>query len=150
MKAVSWRAHEVINALVEVAEGALSDVRVFNGPPRRTPSGKTLLLVGWDAASPYHAASRRGESDITGRNVETGEIACYLATASGDGDLSAARGRAADILADLEAAIRANHTLNGSCDHAEIGDSVGLQQFQTGDDGASVGVAFSVAYEAYI
>lgn len=149
----SLRAHNVIKGLVALATAKLPrDVTVINGPARSKVTSKKVLLIGWDPNSPVHVASRRGESEITGRVTETGEIACYIATASGNADMDAAREAAVGILTTLEKALRTreNHTLDGSCDHAEIGPDMGMWQHQTTQDGASVGLPFSVMYEAFI
>lgn len=153
MIAGSVRAAAVIDGLVALAGGLFDgeNVRVSDGPVRATPSEKKLLFIGWDPNSPIHAVSRREESDLEARVTEVGEVACYIATASGGQDIKAARDIAIDLLTRLEGAIREDRDgLGGACDLAEIGPDAGIWQYQTDKDGASVGLPFSVRYEAYI
>lgn len=150
MKASSYRGHEVIKGIAQLAGETLTDFKVYDGPPTKTPY-KSFLIIGFDQNSPYHAVASRGESDMTGRNTETGEVACYLATSSGSGNMDAARSAAVDALAAFEAALREDTDgLGGVCDHVEIGDDIALQHHRSGTEGASVSLLFSVAYEAYI
>lgn len=148
----SLRGAAVIDGLVALARDLFAgEVRVIDGPPPAKPSEKKLLLIGWDPNSPVHVLARREESDLRGRTTEVGEVACYIAAASGSQNMKQARDIAVDILTRLEEAIRADRSgLDGACDSAEIGGDAGIWQAQTGQDGASVGLPFSVTYEAYI
>jgi hypothetical protein len=153
MIATSVRSAAVIDGLVALAAELFDGekVRVIDGPVRATPSEKNLLFIGWDPNSPIHAVSRREESDLGDRVTEVGEIACYIATAAGSQNMKAARDVAIDLLTRLEQAIREDRDgLDGACDLAEIGPDAGVWQYQTASDGASIGLPFSVRYEAYI
>lgn len=151
MQPTSYRGHAAIAGLVALAETSLPGVRVIDGPAANKPSEKTLLMVGWAPWVDRHAASRRSEEGLTGRMTEQGEVACYIAVGHGDTNIVPVRERAVEILEQLEQAIRADQTrLGGAVDHAFIGEGITLTQYQDPNEGASVGLAFAVSYEAYI
>jgi hypothetical protein len=149
MQPASFRGHEVAVQLVGLAESVLTGVTVFDGPAPYKPSGMELLLVGWAPFIDRHAVARRRDEDMVGRMIEDGEIACYIAVGHGDTTIEPVRERAAEILAQLEEAIRDDDTGLGA-DEISIGPNMTLTQHQDANEGASVGLAFTVSYIAYI
>lgn len=130
---------------------ALPGVKVVDGPPISKPSMKELVFVGYDPPSAASVIAQRIDEDLCGRMTETGEIACYIAVGRGDGNMSLTRARGVEILTAIEEAVRADKTgLSGGVDHAYVGPNMALEQYQTGQDAASIGLAFTVGYEAYI
>jgi hypothetical protein len=149
MQPASFRGHEVALELVGLAQSVLTGVTVFDGPAPFKPSGMELLLVGWAPFVDRHAVARRRDEDLGGRMIEDGEIACYIAVGHGDTTIVPVRERAAEILAQLEEAIRDDETGLGA-DEISIGPNMTLTQHQDANEGASVGLAFTVSYIAYI
>jgi hypothetical protein len=149
MEPASYRGHEVALALVGLAESTLTGVTVFDGPAPFKPSSKELLLVGWAPFIDRHAVERRRDEGMKGRMTADGEIACYIAVGHGDTTIVPVRERATEILALLEAAIRDDETGLGA-DEISIGPNMTLTQHQDANEGASVGLAFTVSYIAYI
>lgn len=149
----SIRGAAVIDGLVTLASDLFEGegVRVVDGPAPQKVSGKKLLMIGWDPNSPIHVIARREESSLDADPTEVGEVACYIAWADGGKDMKVARDGAVDILTRLDVAIREDQAgLGGACDLAELGPDAGIWQYQTGEDGATVGIPFSVRYEAYL
>jgi hypothetical protein len=149
MQPASFRGHEVALELVSLAESVLTGVEVFDGPASSKPNSKELLLVGWAPVVDRHAVARRRDEDMVGRMTEDGEIACYIAVGHGDTTIVPVRERAVEILAQLEEAIRDDETGLGA-DEISIGPNMTLTQHQDANEGASVGLAFTVSYIAYI
>lgn len=147
----SLRAAAVIDGLVALAESLFGDeVAVVDGPRSKKVSATKTLFIGWDHSSPVHAIAHRDESTLDADPTETGEIACYIATRSGNANMKEVRDDAVDILTRLEDAIRADaEGLGGACDLAEIGPDAGIWQDQT-QQGATIGLPFSVQYTAYL
>lgn len=150
MTGASFRGHAAIVGLVAVATDALTGVTVIDGPAKGKPSEKELLLIGWDDQQQNHVIAQRVEADALGGAIEQGDIACFIATRKGNADMASTRARGAEILAELETAVRANPTLNGSVAESSVGPAMALTQYQTTQDGASIGLSFSVSYEAYV
>lgn len=150
----SLRGGAVIDGLVALARDTFSgdDMTIFDGPRSKKHWKRKVLLIGWDPNSPIHVIERRvTDENLGGRQLAVGEVACYIATGNGSGDIKRARDDAVGILTRLEAAIRADRTgLGGACDLAEVGPDAGVWQNQTSQDAATVGLPFTVSYEAYI
>lgn len=147
----SFRGADALDGLVTLVRGAVPDVLVIDGPRTRQEIPDEMVLVGWDPFSQNHVVARRDEPDLDGRMREDGEIACYIAIRRGDADMAATRARGKEVLAAIEAALRADQDdLGGSVDYAGVGGDMALTQHQTADDGASIGLPFTVVYEAWI
>lgn len=150
MRPTSFRGGDVANGLVQLAEATLTDVRVIDGPAPNKPSEKQILLVGWAPFIDRHMVARRRDEDIVGRMVEEGEIACYIAVGHGDTTIEPMRERAVEILTELEDAIRAAVAKDLGADEVSVGPNSTMTQHQDRNEGASVGLAFTVTYVAYI
>lgn len=147
----SFRAAAVCDGLFALAQYTFPTAPlVLNGPRVKEDLGDEVLIIGWDPGASNHVVAHRADEDMLGRQTESGQIACYVGVRSGNTDMAAVRARAVAIITDLEAAIRADQDgLDGSVDNASVGPDLGLTHFQD-RDGASVGVSFSVSYEAFI
>lgn len=150
MRPASFRGHAVAVGLVQLAGDALTGVRIIDGPAPAKPSEKEILLVGWAPFIDRHMVARRRDEDIVGRMTEEGEIACYIAVGHGDTTIQPVRDRAVEILADLEAAIRDADARDLDADEVFVGPNSTMTQHQDRNEGASVGLAFTVSYVAYI
>lgn len=151
--ATSCRIHVAVEGLLQLAQAALPGVVVVDGPRSGANIPDEMVLIGWDPQRQNHVDEIRQDQDenLCDRHTAIGSIACYIAVRRGDGDMSATRGRGVELLQLLEAAVRAEPTpLGGVVDFAAVDDDIRLTQFQTGNDGSSVGLAFGVHYTAYI
>lgn len=151
MRPTSWRGHDFITALVAVSQEANPGLRVLDGPPPNKISDQEVLLVGWAPFIERHAVSRREDDDLTGRAVEEGEVACYVALRQGDRGVSGMRERAAEIVTNIEVLIRKSRVhFDDACDEVAVGPTMTLTQSAPKNEGATVGFAFAVSYRAWV
>ncbi|MEV1094773.1 hypothetical protein AB0I87_04705 [Streptomyces sp. NPDC049952] len=150
--------HAAINAIVVRFETApaLDGVRVIDGPPpSATFSEPDRLYVGW-APGAEQAAELSQEFASAGarRRDEDGLIFCYAEARSGDEDMALCRARVFELLAVVEAELRATSlapdapTLGGAVLWSEVTTGSLIQE--QGPDGALAGLVFTVAYRARI
>ncbi|MFB6950179.1 hypothetical protein ACFCXP_11165 [Streptomyces niveus] len=146
------RIPELITALVELANAdqALADVRIADGPQVTDDAAGDWLIVGWDAdpAGDFEAAQTLGGwSDLgTGREEEFQLVVAAVAS-RGDTDIVAARRRAYEIGARVEAWLRAAPGLGLASLEAAVGGTR-LIQDQT-DQGAQARLLLTVAGRAF-
>ncbi|MFF5795801.1 hypothetical protein [Streptomyces albogriseolus] len=110
------RVPEVIDRLVELgkADGALTDVRVADGPEVTEDSSEDWLIVGFDgdpAGDMQAAQTVGGWAGLGRRREEQWQITVAAIASRGDTDVRAARMRAYEIGARLEAWLLADPTL---------------------------------------
>ncbi|WPP30039.1 hypothetical protein [Streptomyces sp. CL7] len=110
------RVPEVIDRLVELgkADGALKDVRVADGPEVTEDSSEDWLIVGFDgdpAGDMQAAQTVGGWAGLGRRREEQWQITVAAIASRGDTDVRAARMRAYEIGARLEAWLLADPTL---------------------------------------
>ncbi|MEU5716558.1 hypothetical protein AB0G71_12335 [Streptomyces sp. NPDC020403] len=151
-------AHAAITALVVRFETApaLAEVRVIDGPPPSTNfSEPDRLYVGWAPGAEQAAElQQRFAGAGARRRDEDGAISCYLEARSGDEDMALCRARVFELLAVVEAELRATNTapdapaLGGVVLWSELTTGALIQD--NGPDGALAGLAFTVAYRARI
>lgn len=125
----------------------LTGVIVYDGPPM-TAEQSDWVAVGFDPIDLTTSVDASQVPASLGNRAreESYQIACSLASWSGDEDMAARRARALDLFAAVEAALRTDITLGGAVRTAQIA-SYSLTQEQT-TQGASVGVRFRVACSA--
>lgn len=146
-----------IDALLEIlrAVPALSEVQVIDGPPVGDMSDQDLVAVGWapegdlaaETAQDFaYAGARRRDEDFT--------ISGWIDSWSGDSDVRVCRLRVFELLAVVEASLRATDsapeapTLNGAVQWAHLTRGV-LHQSNT-DQGVRAGLGFTVTCRALI
>jgi len=135
-----------INALITILD-AVEDTDVFDGPPM-TGENPDYICIGHDPLDPLNAVEASQVPASLGNRAreESFDILCSLAAWSGGGLISDRRARALDMFAAIEAAVRANVTLNGTVRTAQIGTYT-LVQEQT-EHGPSAGLRFRIACSA--
>lgn len=147
-----------IAALLDILSTApaLADVRVIDGPPPSTNfSEPDRLYVGWSSGA-EQAAEIQQDFAYAGsrRRDESAELACYLETREGSGDMAWCRARAFELLGVVETVLRATDadptapTLRGSVLWAELAAGALIQEQST--EGAYAGLAFTVRVRARI
>ncbi|MEV3946976.1 hypothetical protein AB0K57_04840 [Streptomyces halstedii] len=151
-------APAAINGLLTVltAAPALTDVRVIDGPPpSSTFSEPDRLYIGWAPGAEQAAEISQAFASAGARlRDEDGTISCYLETRAGDEDMALCRARVFELLAGVEAALRATDgaptapTLGGAVLWSELTTGSLIQE--NGPDGALAGLVFTVAYRARI
>lgn len=145
-----------IEALLSIADAALTDADVHDGPPTRfvdsdwvaigySPAGDTFSAVdGWtQAPAALGAMSREERFEVIGT----------LASTSGDPEMEPRRVRAFQMLAVLEQAVRDNSDLNGTVRFAEVTAGSFLQERGTTEAGrsyTSAGIDFRISVQVRI
>ncbi|MEU0393812.1 hypothetical protein ABZ208_13715 [Streptomyces sp. NPDC006208] len=146
-----------IDALLAIlrADAGLADVTVIDGPPVGDMADQDYVAVGWQDGSEESVQIAQTFNAAGGRTRdEDFAILCWLDTWTGDSDVRARRLRAFELLAAIEAAIRASGanpeapTLNGTVLWSHFTAGV-LKQANT-DQGTRAGIAFTVTCRARI
>lgn len=144
---------------VLAAAPALEGVPVLDGPKVTESKAAEIIAVGFtgermsrtgaypETTGPAAEATSVLEGLAVSPERETAEIRCMIAVLDGSRDITAARGRAYDLLAACGQAIAANKTLGGAVMAAWVSGHT-LDQDQT-QKGAVVTVLFSVGTDAY-
>lgn len=140
-------APTAVDALVALARASLTGVQVVDGPVGALTLDNDVLIVGWSDGTTPAILLTRGEPDLGGRQREEGDVVCVADCYSGDADFAALRTRAQTVVADLEAALKAQPGIGGAVDGAWYGDAMEWTQRDAGD-GCAVRVAFAVHYVA--
>jgi hypothetical protein len=152
------RVPAALDALLAIcrAAPALAEVRVVDGPPPSTNfTEREFLYLGW-APGAEQAVELQQEFASAGarRRDEQFRIACYAESRGGDKEMAFRRGRVFEIVAAVEAALRATDampeapTLNGAVLWSELTTGALLQEPNA--DGLLAGLAFTVACRARI
>jgi hypothetical protein len=132
----------VVDAVVAVASAAAAGWQVFDGPNTVADVATDVLLIGVgndEDADPYRVS--RGVSDLGGRSMQTVTIRCQASTWSGDPDLSPLRHHLAGMMADVEAALRADPQMDSVVATVRLGSE---RWYHLERDVAGVGVHFDV------
>jgi len=156
--AATSRVPAALDALVSVcrAAPALAEVRIIDGPPpsqNLTERDRLYLGYGPGAEQAVDLLQEFAGAGARTRN-ESFHIACYAETRGGDKDMSFRRARVFEIVAAVEAALRATDaapeapTLNGAVLWSELTTGALLQE--QGPDGLLAGLSFTVACRARI
>lgn len=145
--------HAVIEALVALWGNALDDVPVYDGPNAIEEAEYAAVWVGYDPTDDNAQAVESGQTwaQIGNRaKNEEGTITCAVCAWSGDTNTTPRRQKVAEILSDLEAALRGDLTLSvGTLIDSNFGERITLHQ-QLTVDGNEVLALFTVNYRARI
>lgn len=150
-------APAAVDALLTIlrASPALTDVHIVDGPPSVNLTERHRIYVGWSPGADASIDISQGFASAGARTRdEDANIACYVETRAGDKDMALRRGRAFELLAAVETALRATDaapeapTLNGTV--LWSGLTAGSLIQEQGDKGALAGLVFTVAYRARI
>ena len=143
--------HQVIEALTLLWGSAL-DVGVYDGPSLSADGVGCFVMVGYDpiARDGEAAAAQQEYVNIGGghRKNEAGTVRVTVAAWSGDSSTTTRRQKVAGLLADAEAALRADLSLGGLVLWSGV-TRTDLNQFLT-EQGNQVYARFDVAYTARI
>jgi hypothetical protein len=144
--------HAVIEALVDLWNNAL-DVPVYDGPNAVEEAEYAAVWVGYDPtddnAQAVESSQTWAELGNRAKNEE-GTITCAVAAWSGDSTTIKRRQRVAELLSELETALRADLTLSvGTLIDTNFGERITLHQ-QLTEDGNEVLALFTVDYRARI
>lgn len=151
---MSWASTvpTAITGLVEALR-AVPDLAgiVHDGPEMSNGSATEYIAVGFLGANAEDDTAVEGNLAIEGMatspNRETYTVRCSAQAVDGGTDITAARGRVYDLLAQVGAGLAADTTLGGAVMQASIGD-VSLAQTQD-SRGAVATLAFGVDCAAY-
>ena len=149
MNVTSWRAGDIVDALVALAGTVLPDVQVVDGTNTKLDLKTEAIVIGWSDGTSASVSSNRGDTGVGARADEDGAVACWLRASKGKVDLKARRDEAVAMLTAIEAALRADPTLGGVVDDAQLGDAIDGLWYAT-PDGSTCEITFSVRYEAYV
>jgi hypothetical protein len=132
------------------AAPALAGTDIRDGPVVTGSAALEAVLVGWtglpgDALAADAAVSPEVFGDADDREVFT--IRCAALALDGQGDMTAARTRAYQLLAACGAVVRADRSLAGTVGDSHIGTHA-LRQEQR-PDGAVATVTFTVACDTF-
>ncbi|MGW1039329.1 hypothetical protein [Streptomyces sp. NPDC002547] len=146
------RVPEAIEALVALgkADPELEGVEVADGPEVTDTSALEWLIFGFDGdpTGDFEAAQTVGGwSDLGTRQEEEFQITAAVIVSRGDTDIVAARHRAYEIAARVEAWLRTQPNIGLESLQAAIGGTRLIQE--PNDDGASVRLLLSVAGRAF-
>ncbi|MFG2144130.1 hypothetical protein ACGFRG_08010 [Streptomyces sp. NPDC048696] len=147
----------VVDALVALfrAVPSLTGVQVIDGPPLGDMADADLIAIGWDPTSDL-AAEFTQSFNAAGARTRDEDISItgWAESWTGDTDVAARRRRAFELLAAIEAALRATDTnqqaptLGGTVLWAHLTRGV-FQQMAT-DRGVRAGIAFTITCRARI
>jgi hypothetical protein len=136
------------------ATPALEEVRIVDGPEAVNLTDRTRIHVGW---SPGAESAVELTQDFNSAGARTRdeafEIVCYAEARAGDTDMALRRAKVFELVAAVEAALRATDaapeapTLNGTVLWAHL-TTGNLLQAQS--EGAVAGLAFTVTCRARI
>jgi hypothetical protein len=148
---------DLISALVDIAEASLTDVTVLDGQGSEMPAGDFLMIGVGDPTDNGPAFSAEGSQEWAGLGAraanEEGSVTCCATVQSGDSGNAAQRAvrdRLRDLLATLEAELKADPSLGGVLPGpgwARFGKNTNLTQI-SGTDGVAVVFYFEIAYQA--
>lgn len=146
-----------LTALLAILRAApdLSGVQVIDGPPTTDMADPDIIAVGWSPDGDQSAQLTQAFNAAGARTRDeefeiTGWIDCWR----GDSEFSAVRNRAFELLATIEAALRASSadpvapTLNGTVMWAHLTGGVLRQSFT--DQGTRAALSFTVSCHARI
>jgi hypothetical protein len=149
----------VIDALIQLAKGQLTDVQVYDGYPVSESPDRDLLLIGVEDpdATGFEVASSSEQSWAQAgyrQRSQTGDVTCAALSWNGNGDAKDARDRAYATVAAVESLLREDPTLGLVPEAAAVlvasyGARETLSQIQD-EHGATATVAFTVHFEARI
>lgn len=140
-----------IDALIAVARGSSSvggsGVRVDDGPWMSPPIEEELVVIGW---VPIEGPTVAWVQDVTGLNsvAETFDVHCLARVWRPDAVLKSARDRADQIFEAIRAGVRADVTLGGAVDHAQVA-AQHLTSRQNTTGGCSVSIDFAVQCQVF-
>lgn len=133
-----------VDALVTIARG-IPDCAVLDGPTPRGPAAGATIAVG--VGDPAVSSVVEVLEGLTISYLETSLIVCNVWSWSGGTELKPHRDRCAQIVEQLDTAIRADVTLGGICDQVTFGpDWQWTPEVDTA--GASYTVAFTIRVKA--
>ena len=142
-----------IDALIAMARADTviggSGVRVDDGPWMSPPEDQELVVIGW---VPIEGPTVAWVEDIVtinaGRQSETFDTHCLARVWRPDAVLKAARDRADEIFEAIRAMVRADHTLRGAVDQAQVA-AQHLTSRQSSTGGCSVSIDFVVQSQVF-
>jgi hypothetical protein len=139
------------DALLAIARAAAliggSGVRVDDGPWMSPPEEQELLVIGW---VPIEGPTVAWVEDITGLNsvAETFDLHNMIRVWRRDAVPKAARDRADEIFEAFRAVVRADPTLTGAVDMAQVA-AQHLTSRQNTTGGCSVSIDFAVQCQIF-
>ena len=146
---VASRVHDVVEAMLAVADATLSDWQILDGPRAAQELADNVLIVGVgneEDADPYRTV--RDDYDLGNRPREVITVRCSASTWHGDLELAPLRVRLVDLLTTLEAAYRSDPRLSDTCALVRLGN-MRWYHLQV-EDGSAVGVLFDVHVVTYL
>ncbi len=121
-------------------------VETYDGPPVTASAPPAYCTVGFVLEEASAGDWEQSVGIVDGLVDETGAVRCELVLTTGDVDLSQVRSRAITLMDALSSALLADQTLGGvlahGCTVTLSGDFLPVQN----TSGATVRVAFSIAY----
>lgn len=138
----------VIDALVALARTTSAEV-VYDGPRVTSESPSDFLVIGGTEDPDDEPSSFDQSWNGLGARTknEAGEVTCAVLVGTGDDDVKVARDRALVILAELEAAVRADPSLGGVLSGGWAHVSGGRHTQRLNTQGLYVRIVFTVAYQ---
>ncbi len=139
------RVPDVVDALLTILEDA-SGLQVLDGPHLGEVMDEAIVvgLTEGDDAPGYSVSVDRLPGLGAPRYLESWTVRSLLTLTSGDTGMGALRTRAAEILADLDAALRSAHVEDGVWQRASLADGMEWVPVQH-EGGVTLSVFFRVA-----
>lgn len=153
--ATTSRVPAAMDALLAIVQAlALADVKVADGPSAVNLTDRHRIHIGWQPGA-ESAASLQQQWNAAGARTrdESFAIPCYAESRGGDKDMAVRRRKVFEMVAAVEAALRATNdapvapTLNGTVLWSEL--TVG-DLFQSHAEGAIAGLSFTISCRARI
>lgn len=141
-----------IDALIAIARTSSliggSGVRVDDGPWMSPPPEQELIVIGWVPIEGPTVAWVEDVTSLAGPGSETFDVHNMIRVWRPDAVLKAARDRADEIFEALRAAVRADVTLRGAVDNAQVA-AQHLTSAQSSTGGCSVSIDFAVQCQIF-
>ncbi|MDJ0461556.1 hypothetical protein [Streptomyces sp. H27-C3] len=155
--ATTSRVPAALNALLTIlrAAPALAATHIEDGPPGVNLTDRHRLYIGWSPSGDQAVDLQQSFASAGARTRdESFTITCYAESRAGDKDMALRRTQVFEIVAAVEAALRATDafpeapTLLGAVLWSEL--TTGSLTQEQGSDGALAGLVFSVSCRARI
>lgn len=141
-----------IDALIAMARADTAiggaGVRVDDGPWMSPPIEQELVVIGWVPIQGPTVAWVEDLTSLSGSQSEAFDIHCHTRVWRADAVLRAARHRVDEIVNALRLAIRADNTLMGAVDHAQLAAQHLISE-QHSSGGCSVSIDFVVQAQVF-
>ena len=141
-----------IDALIAIARNSSviggAGVRVDDGPWMSPPPEQELIVIGWVPIEGPTVAWVEDLVSLSGPQSETFDVHNMIRVWRRDAVLKAARDRVDEIFEALRAAVRADVTLRGAVDNAQVA-AQHLTSEQNSTGGCSVSIDFAVQCQIF-